>query len=51
MADAALGGMGHGTPQFLMRDFLSDNSLDDIGAGYVHVAAFLDHEDPVRQCR
>ncbi len=47
VADAAFRGMGDGAPQLVVGHFLPDDRLDDVGTGDVHVAAFLDHEDPV----
>ena len=51
MADAAFCGVSDGAAQFVVAHLLADDRFDDFGAGDVHVAALLDHEDPVRQGR
>jgi len=47
VADAALGGVTHGTAQFLGGYLLPGDLLDDGRAGDVHVARAFGHEDPV----
>jgi len=49
VADTAFGSMGQSAAQFVMGNFLADDRLDYIGAGDIHEAASLDHENPVRQ--
>ena len=47
LGHAAAGGMGCRAAQFLVGHLFAGHRLDDIGAGDVHLAGALDHEDEV----
>ena len=48
---AALGVVGHGAAEFFTGDFFAGDGLDDRGAGDVHDAGALHHEDVVGERR
>ena len=47
VCDAALGAVGQGSTELLMGHILGRHGLDDVGAGDVHLADSLDHENEV----
>ena len=46
---ARLGHVGVGAAEFLHRDVLTGDGLDDVGAGDEHLAGLVDHDDEVGQ--
>ena len=51
MADAAFRGVRQRAAEFIVRNFFTDYCLDDIWAGYIHIAAVFNHKDPVGKGR